>query len=63
MIIIGSHSKGMIGTLLLGSVAKDVVQGAQIPVLVVPPPPKPPTKKCLGSSERSSLPPSASHFR
>jgi nucleotide-binding universal stress UspA family protein len=39
MIVIGSHSKGAITTLLLGSVAKDVVKRSRVPVLVVPPSP------------------------
>ena len=38
MIVIGSHSKGAISTFLLGSVAKELVKRADIPVLVVPPP-------------------------
>ncbi len=35
LIVIGSHSQGVIGRLLLGSVATDVVHHAHCPVLVV----------------------------
>ncbi len=35
LIVIGSHSQGIIGRLLLGSVATDVVHHAHCPVLVV----------------------------
>lgn len=38
LILIGTHTRGIVGTLLMGSVATDVVKKSKIPVLVVPPP-------------------------
>ena len=36
MIVVGSHGRGMMQQLLVGSVSKGVLQAAKIPVLVVP---------------------------
>jgi len=36
MIVIGSHGKGMMKKLVLGSVSSSVLQKAQVPVLVMP---------------------------
>ena len=37
MIVLGTHTRGIVGTLLMGSVATDVVKKSKIPVVVVPP--------------------------
>lgn len=37
LIILGTHGRGLVGQLLLGSVANRVVRTARCPVLVVPP--------------------------
>ena len=37
MIVIGTHSRGIIGKIFLGSVANAVIGHSPIPVLVVPP--------------------------
>ncbi len=34
LVVIGSHRRGLVGSLLLGSVSRSVVKGSSVPVLV-----------------------------